>query len=44
MANLNLELPLEQECTYELDLKSNARMTEDLAEALRILDTELGWL
>ena len=35
------QLPLEQECTYELDYKSDARMTKDLAEALRILDKEL---
>lgn len=35
------QLPLELECTYDLDLKSDTRLTKDLVDALRILDTEL---
>ena len=34
-------LPLEQECTYDLNLQSDPRLTKDLSKALQLLDSEL---
>lgn len=36
------QLSLKHGCTYDLNLQSDTRVTKDLAEALKILDTELG--
>lgn len=35
------QLPLKQDCTYDLNLKAEPRLTKDLSDALQILDTEL---
>lgn len=36
------QLPLINNCSYDLDLETDSRMTEDLKAALNVIDTELG--
>jgi len=36
------QLPLEHRGTYDLNFQSDIRVTKDLTEVLKILDTELG--